>query len=54
MRPSRAKALAGQADPATLAGSLGSESGTLSVMLAIATLNVVLGIWRPRLSRLPD
>ena len=49
-----AKALAGQVDPATLGTSLGAESGTLWVMLAIATLNVVLGIWRPRLTRLPD
>lgn len=49
-----AKALAGQVDPATLAGSLGAETGSLWVMLAIATVNVVLGIWRPRLTRLPD
>lgn len=49
-----AQALAGQIDPATLAGSLGSERGTLLVLLAVATVNVVLGIWRPRLTRLPD
>lgn len=46
-----AAALAGQVDPATLAGSLGAERGTLWVLLAVATANVVLGIWRPRLSR---
>lgn len=49
-----ARALAGQIDPATLAGSLGAERGTLWVLLAVATANVVLGIWRPRLTRLPD
>ena len=49
-----AQALAGQIDPATLAGSLGSERATLWVLLAVATVNVVLGVWRPRLTRLPD
>ena len=49
-----AAALAGHADPATLALSLGSERGTLCVLLAVATANVVLGIWRPKLSRIPD
>ncbi|WP_375464706.1 hypothetical protein [uncultured Methylobacterium sp.] len=48
-----ARALAGQVDPATLAGSLGPERNTLWVLLAVATANVVLGIWRPRLTRLP-
>jgi hypothetical protein len=46
-----AAALAGKVDPATLAQSLGPERNTLWVILAIATLNVVLGIWRPRLMR---
>lgn len=49
-----ARALAGEIDPATLAGSLGSERATMWVLLAVATVNVVLGIWRPRLTRLPD
>ena len=49
-----AAALAGHVDPATLAGSLGAERATLWVLLAVATANVVLGIWRPRLVRLPD
>ena len=44
-----AQALAGRVDPATLAESLGAERGTLWVLLAIATANVVLGIWRPRI-----
>ncbi|GJD78873.1 hypothetical protein GCM10007886_41520 [Methylobacterium gregans] len=46
-----AAALAGTVDPATLAQSLGAERGTLWVLLAVATANVVLGIWRPRLIR---
>jgi hypothetical protein len=49
-----ARALAHDVDPAALASSLGAESGSLGVMLALATANVVLGIWRPRLTRLPD
>lgn len=49
-----ARALAGQVDPATLALSLGAERSTLWVLLAIATANVVFGVWRPRLTRLPD
>lgn len=49
-----ALALAGRIDPATLGASLGAERNTLYVLLAVATANVVLGIWRPRLTRLPD
>ena len=49
-----AGALAGQVDPATLTGSLGAERNTLWLLLAVATANVVLGVWRPRLTRLPD
>lgn len=48
-----AGALAGRVDPATLAASLGPMRGTLWVLLAVATANVVLGIWRPRLLRIP-
>lgn len=48
-----ARALAGQVDPATLAGP-GNEGAVLWLLLAVATANVVLGIWRPRLTRLPD
>ena len=48
-----ARALAREVDPATLAASLGAESKSLWVLLAVATVNVVLGIWRPRL-RIPD
>jgi len=49
-----ARALAHEVDPATLAASLGAEWNSLWVMLAIATVNVIFGIWRPRLTRLPD
>lgn len=49
-----AEALAGRIDPTTLGQDLGSERGTLWVLLFIATLNVVFGIWRPRLIRRPQ
>jgi hypothetical protein len=49
-----ARALAGEIDPTTLAGELGTRRATLWVFLAIAMANIVLGVWRPRLSRLPD
>ena len=49
-----AGALAGHIDPATLGGSLGAERNTLWVLLAISIANVVLGIWRPRLTSIPD
>jgi hypothetical protein len=48
-----ARALAGLVDPAALAVALDGERGTLWVLLAVATANVVLGIWRPRILRLP-
>ena len=53
-----AAALADHANPATIAASLGQSIGTdraaLWVLIAVATVNVVLGIWRPRITRLPD
>ena len=49
-----ASALAGQLDPATITGSYGAERSTLWVLLAVAAANVVLGIWRPRLTRIPE
>ena len=45
-----AKVLAGQADASALAASFSAEQGSLWVLLAIAALNVVLGVWRPRFS----
>jgi hypothetical protein len=49
-----AQALAGLLDPTALAASLEGERGTLWVLLAVATANVVLGIWRPRILRIPQ
>ena len=49
-----AAALAAHADPATLAGSLGAERNTLWLLLAVAAANVALGIWRPKLTSIPD
>jgi len=46
-----ASALAGHLPSATLAGSYGAEQGSLWVLLAVATANVALGVWRPRLMR---
>jgi len=49
-----ASALAGQLDPALITGSYGSERGTIWLVLVVATANVVLAIWRQRLTRIPD
>jgi hypothetical protein len=49
-----ARALAGELDVATLSASLSGERNSLWVLLAVATANVILGIWRPRLTNLPD
>lgn len=51
---STARALAGEVDVATLSVSLSAERNSLWVLLAVATANVILGIWRPRLTNLPD
>ena len=45
------KALAGKFDPALLGAGLGAEKMTIWILLAVATANVVLGVWRPRLVR---
>jgi hypothetical protein len=45
-------AAAGQAEAMTLvAGLLRTEWGALWLMLALGLVNIVLAIWRPRLSR---
>ncbi|TXN52783.1 hypothetical protein FV228_28735, partial [Methylobacterium sp. WL18] len=49
-----ARALAGLLDPAALATSLEGERGTLWVLLAVSAVNVALGIWRPRILRIPQ
>ena len=38
-------------DPAKLGTSLGSEWGTLWVVMAVSVVNVALGVWRPRFRR---
>jgi hypothetical protein len=48
-----AQALAGKFDPSALAASLTSERNTLWLLLAVSVANVVLGVWRPRLSWRP-
>ena len=47
-----ADALAGKVDVATLAGAFDGVSATLWVLLVVSTVNVVFGVWRPRLTRL--
>ena len=42
-------AAAGQLDPTPTANSFG-EQGALWVVLAVSTADVVLGVWRPRLT----
>ena len=49
-----ARALAHEIDPATLAASLDAEWKSLWVLLAVATVNVIPGVWRPRFTSLPD
>ncbi|MEE4360172.1 MAG: DUF2269 family protein [Pseudomonadales bacterium] len=46
-------ALAGELDPALLAGSIDSEWGALMVIMAVALANIVLGVFRPRFMRRP-
>ena len=45
------QALHGAGDPAALAQALHTEWSGMWVMLALATANVVLGVWRPRFIR---
>lgn len=49
-----ARALAGEVPVSELAASLGAETMSLWILLAVATANVVLGIWRPRFTNIPD
>ena len=46
-----AAALAGRIDPAQIGDTLGAEAASLWILLAVALVNVVLGIWRPRSKR---
>jgi hypothetical protein len=47
-----AEALAGRLNPATLTGSYGAEQSSMWALLLVATANVVLGVWRPKLTKL--
>lgn len=44
-----AEIAAGKADPAVMAELVAREWGSLAVILAIAAVNIVLGVWRPGL-----
>ena len=43
--------LAGAAELDALAGSFGAVANCIVVLAAVAVVNVVLGVWRPRFSR---
>ncbi len=49
-----ARVLAGSANTAELVMSISAERNSLWVLMAVAAANVVLGVWRPRLTSLPD
>lgn len=49
-----ARAAAGEVPITELSVSLGAERMSLWILLAVATANVVLGIWRPRFTNIPD
>jgi len=46
-----AAALAGSLNSAALADALSAERGSLWILIGIAALNVVLGVWRQRTLR---
>jgi hypothetical protein len=48
-----AGALAGVPDPASVARLLTAEGNTLLVLLAVSVANIALGVWRPRLPKIP-
>lgn len=49
-----AAALLGTVDPATFAADVAPTRNSIWVLLVVAGVNVILGVWRPRLTRLPD
>jgi len=49
-----ARVVAGEADLGALVLSLSAERTSLWVLLVVAAANVILGIWRPRLTSLPE
>jgi hypothetical protein len=46
-------AMAGSADPASAARLFSAESGTLWVLLGVSVANIALGVWRPRMPKIP-
>ncbi len=48
-----AAALTGGPDPAGVARLFTDESNTLWVLLAVSVANIALGVWRPRLPKIP-
>jgi uncharacterized membrane protein len=48
-----ADALTGQLGPAMLARSFDAERNTLWLLMVVAIANVALGVWRPRIPRIP-
>jgi hypothetical protein len=46
-----AAAAAGQGDPAQLAEVLHGEWGSLWLLISLSLINILLAVWRPRLSR---
>ncbi|MHB8285400.1 MAG: hypothetical protein ACYDD1_12070 [Caulobacteraceae bacterium] len=48
-----AAALAVSADPVSMARLFTAERNTLWVLLAVSVANIALGVWRPRLPRIP-
>ncbi len=44
-----ARVLANQADAALLGATLAAERNSLWILLAVSAVNIVLGIWRPKL-----
>lgn len=48
-----ASGLAGVPDPASIARLFADESNTLWVLLAVSIANIALGVWRPRLPKIP-
>jgi hypothetical protein len=49
-----ARALSGEIASTALGESLDAERNSLWVLLAVGAANLVLGVWRPRFTRLPD
>lgn len=49
-----AQVLAGQGSIAELALTAGAERNSMWILLGVAVVNIVLGVWRPRFKSLPE